>query len=294
VDLIKFGLLGAIVAGGIALALVWRRALGRTPPLPDVRAPRPAEVVVGFGTGFFDTLGIGSFAPTTALLKLFRMVPDELIPGTLNVGHAASVILQSLIFITSVEVAPALLASMILAAAVGAWFGAGVVSRLPTRAIQLVMGVALLVAGSVFACVNLGLLPGGGEALGLEGWRFWVANGASAVLGALMTAGIGMYAPTMIVLALLGMHPLAAFPIMMGACALLQSVAGVRFVARGRFSSGASLGLTLGDVPGVLIAAFAVRSLPLGYLRWLVVVVVAYAAFAMLRSVTARPAAPRP
>jgi uncharacterized membrane protein YfcA len=294
VDPIKTGLLTAIVLGGFALAVTWYRRLGASPPLPDVRRPRLAEVVVGFGTGFFDTLGIGSFAPTTALLKLFRMVPDELIPGTLNVGHAASVILQSLIFITAVAVSPLLLATMIVAAAVGAWFGAGIVSQLPTRAIQLVMGVALLVAGSVFACVNLGLLPGGGEALALDGWRFATASIASAVLGALMTAGIGMYAPTMIMLALLGMHPLAAFPIMMGACALLQSVAGVRFVARARFSSGASLGLTLGDVPGVLIAAFAVKSLPLEYLRWLVVVVVAYASLAMLRSVTASRTAPQP
>jgi uncharacterized membrane protein YfcA len=145
------------------------------------------------------------------------------------------------------------------------------------------MGTALVVAGTLFACVNLHLLPGGGEALALDGWRFVVAALAATVLGALMTVGIGMYAPTMIVVSLLGMHPLAAFPIMMGACALLQSVAGVRFIASARFSSGAALGLTIGDVPGVLIAAFAVKSLSLEYLRWLVVLVVAYAAFAMLR-----------
>jgi uncharacterized membrane protein YfcA len=268
--------------GGVVLCAAWYRA-ARARALADARAPRRSEVLVGFVTGFFDTLGIGSFAPTTALFKLFRMVPDELIPGTLNIGHAVSVILQSLIFITAVAISPALLASMVCGAAVGAWFGAGVVAHLPPRTLRLCMGTALLVAGTLFAGVNLHLLPGGGEALALGGWRFFAATGAAIVLGALMTVGIGMYAPTMIVLALLGMHPLAAFPIMMGACALLQSVAGVRFVASARFSSGAALGLTLGDVPGVLIAAFAVKSLPLEYLRWLVVVVVAYAAFAMLR-----------
>jgi uncharacterized membrane protein YfcA len=291
VDLIKFGLLATIVAAGIAMGIAWYRSRGTA---PDERAPRGGEILVGFGTEFFETLGIGSFAPTTAIFKLFAMVPDELIPGTLNVGHSAGVILQSLIFFTAVAVSPTLLAAMVLAAGVGAWFGAGVVARLPRRAIQLGMGTALLVAGTVFACVNLGLLPGGGEALSLGGWQFALAVGASAVLGALMTVGIGMYAPTMILLALLGVHPLAAFPIMMGACALLQPVAGVRFVRRARFSFGAALGLTLGGVVGVLIAAFLVKSLPLAWLRWLVVVVVLYAAIAMLRSVGRPGLSPRP
>ena len=280
-DLTRPALLATIVVAGLAAAIAWYR--GRA-SAPFVRAPRAAEVAVGFLTEFGDTLGIGSFAPTTALFKVFGMVPDELIPGTLIVGTMAGVILQSLIFITSVAVDPLLLAAMVLVAALGAWFGAGIVARLPRRGIQLGMGVALTVAGIVFACKNLELLPGGGEALGLEGWRFAVAIGASFVLGALMTVGIGMYAPTMIVVALLGMSPLAAFPIMMGACALLQPVAAFRFIARAKFSFGASLSLTAGGVVGVLLAAYVVKSLPLYVLRWLVVAVVLYAAFAMLRS----------
>jgi uncharacterized membrane protein YfcA len=292
-DLIKFALLAVILAAALVLGVTWfrhRRAV------PEARAPRPAEAAVGFVTEFFDTLGIGSFAPTTAAFKLLRMVPDELIPGTLNVGHAAGVVLQSLIFITAVAVSPALLVAMVLAATVGAWFGAGVVSRLSRHAIQLGMGLALLVAGAVFAAKNLGILADGGEALALDGWKFVVATVAALVLGALMTVGIGMYAPTMIVVALLGLHPLAAFPIMMGACALLQCVAGLRFISNARFATGPALGLTLGGVPAVLLAAFVVKQLPLTTLRWLVVGVVTYAALAMLRSfargeVSQRPAA---
>jgi uncharacterized membrane protein YfcA len=37
-------------------------------------------------------------------------------------------------------------------------------------------------------------------------------------------------------------------------------------------------------VIGVFVAAYIVKSLPLIALRWLVIVVIAYAAFAMLRS----------
>ncbi len=249
-----------------------------------VRWPTPVELVIGFVTDFFDTLGIGSFAPTTAIYKLRRIVPDELIPGTLNVGHTPSAIAEALIFVTAIVVDPLLLVTVVGSAAAGALLGAGVVARLPRRAIQAIMGVALIIAGIVFAAINLGALPGGGTAMSLGGWKFGFAVGINFVLGALMSAGIGMYAPCMITLALLGMHPLAAFPIMMGACALLQPVASLRFFQTGKFAWGPSLGLAFGGVIGVFIAAYIVKTLPLIALRWLVIGVIAYAAFAMLRS----------
>ncbi len=269
------GLAGAaFIIGGI-------RAARRSATL---RRPTPVELLIGFVTDFFDTLGIGSFAPTTAIYKLRRMVPDELIPGTLNVGHTPAVVAEALIFVTAIVVDPLLLAAVIGSAAVGAWLGAGVVAHLPRRAIQATMGAALLIAGTVFAAVNLGALPGGGTAMSLAGWKFGLAVGINFVLGALMSVGIGLYAPCMITLALLGMHPLAAFPIMMGACALLQPVAALRFFQTGKFAWGPTLGLAFAGVFGVLVAAYIVKSLPLMALRWVVIAVVAYAAFAMLRS----------
>ena len=87
---------------------------------------------------------------------------------------------------------------------------------------------------------------------------------------------------------LLGLHPLAAFPIMMGTCGIVQPVAGLRFIKSGRFAWGPSLGLVLGGVVGVLLAVYVVRQLPLRALRWVVIVVVTYAAVSMLRSAAAR------
>jgi uncharacterized membrane protein YfcA len=249
-----------------------------------VRAPKPLEIAAGFVVAFFDTLGIGSFAPTTAVFKLRRMVPDEMIPGTLNVGLTPPALVEAIIFVTAIIVEPALLVATVGSAAAGAWLGAGIVARMPRRGIQITMGIALLIAGSVFTAINLGALPGGGTAMGLEGWKFGLAVTVNFVLGALMSAGIGLYAPCMITLALLGMNPLAAFPIMMGSCALLQPVASLRFFQTGAFAWGASLGLASGGILGVLVAAYIVKSLPLTALRWLVIVVIAYAAFAMLRS----------
>ena len=266
---------------GVAFVLGAVRAARRSTTL---RWPTPVELLIGFITDFFDTMGIGSFAPTTAIYKLRRIVPDELIPGTLNVGHAPSAMTEALIFVTAIVVDPLLLITAIGSAAAGAWLGAGVVARLPRRAIQVIMGIALLIAGTVFACMNLGALPGGGTAMTLGGWKFGLAVGINFVLGALMSVGIGLYAPCMVTLALLGMHPLAAFPIMMGSCALLQPVASLRFFQSGRFAWGPSLGLVFGGVIGVLIAAYVVKNLPLIALRWLVIAVIAYAAFAMLRS----------
>lgn len=264
---------------------VWLRALRRDradggEPL----RPSGSELLVGFVTNFFDTLGIGSFAPTTAWYKLQGLVPDQRIPGTLNVGHTPPVIVQAFIFIAIVAVDPATLGLIIGAAVVGAWFGAGVVASWPRRRVQLVMGAALLVAAAFFLMQLAGAGPAGGEALGLSAARLGIALVGSLLLGALMEAGIGFYAPCMILISLLGMDPRAAFPIMMGACAFLMPVGSLRFVGRGSYARGAALGLAIGGLPAVLIAAFLVRALPLTALRWLVIAVVLYAALSMLRS----------
>jgi uncharacterized membrane protein YfcA len=274
-------LFGVLLLINVAFYLAWivcrKTYVGRKRPLMS-------EYAVGLVFAFFDTLGIGSFAPTTAVLKFQGKIVDELIPGTLNIGLNMAAMLETVIFVTVVVIDPVLLLATIGSAALGAWIGAGVVNRMPRPAIQLAMGAALLIAGCVFAATNLHLLPGGGVAYTLTGWRFAVAVGVNFVLGALMSVGIGLYAPCMIVVTLLGLHPLAAFPIMMGACGLVQPTAGLQFFRSGRFGFGTSIALTIGSIPGVLLAAFVVKQLPLVALRWLVVLVVVYAAVTMLRS----------
>jgi uncharacterized membrane protein YfcA len=276
----KWALLAALAGVNVLFLLAWLRS-GREHPRDR---PTAGDAAIGFVVCFFDALGIGSFAPTTALFKLRHRPADELIPGTLNIGLNATACIETAVFVTVVAVEPLLLLLMVASATAGAWLGAGTVSRLPRRSIQLFMGFALLLAGLFFAMTNLGWIPGGGVAMSLEGWRFAVAVAVNFVLGALMSVGIGAYAPCMVLLALLGLHPLGAFPIMMGTCGLVQPVAGLRFFRSGRFSRSVSIGLTLGGVLGVLIAIFIVRSLPVDKLRWLIMIVVLYAALSMLRS----------
>ena len=287
----KAALLIVLVAVNIAFVGGWVLA-ARRQRLRE--RPTAGDVLIGFITDFLDTLGIGSYAPTTALFKFRGRPADELIPGTLNVGHNAAAFLETLLFVTAVTVEPRLLICMIGSATAGAWLGAGVVSRLPRRTIQLFMGIALLVAAAFFAMRNLGAFPPGGEAFGLAGWRFGVAVGVNFLLGALMCIGIGNYAPSMILLALLGMHPLAAFPILRVSDGILQPVASLGFFKSGRFAHGPSLGLVLGGTVGVLVAFFIVKQLPLTYMRWLVIIVVSYASLTMLRSARLARTQPQP
>lgn len=247
-------------------------------------APSPMGIGIGFVTNFFDTLGIGSFAPTTALFKFFKLVPDERIPGTLNVGHTIPTFVQAFIFITAVEVDSTTLISMIAASTLGAWLGAGVVSNLPRQKVQVGMGVCLLVAAGLFLAKVLEIAPAAGVATGVVGTKLAIAVVGNFILGALMTLGIGLYGPCLILVSLLGMTPTAAFPIMMGSCAFLMPVASARFAKTGRFDLKAALGLMLGGAPAVLIAALIVKSMPLKYVMWLVIVVVTYTAITMLRS----------
>jgi uncharacterized membrane protein YfcA len=254
-------------------------------------APTVFQTAIGFVTAFFDTLGIGSFATTTAVYKLRNMVPVKLIPGTLNVGHTLPTIAQAFIYTQIIPVDRATLVMMIVAACLGSYLGAGIVARWPRRKIQIGMGLALLGAAVLMLMTQLQLFPGGGDTLNLVGLRLVIGLAGNFVLGILMTLGIGLYAPCMILVSLLGMNPTAAYPIMMGSCAFLMPTSSVKFVRARAYHAQAAVGLALGGFPAVLIAAFIVRSMPLSAVRWLVVIVVVYTALNMLATARARESA---
>jgi uncharacterized membrane protein YfcA len=242
------------------------------------------SIGIGFITDFFDTLGIGSFAVTTAILKGSKMSKDKVLPGTLNVSHSISMVLEAFIFMTAITVEPITLLSMIGASIVGAWLGAGIISKLPEKNIQTTMGIALFITAILMLLGQLDALPGGGNAVGLTGVKLFIGIIGNFILGALMTAGIGLYAPCMALVYFLGMSPAVAFPIMMGSCAFLGPVASVKFIKEGSYDRKVSFGIALGGAVGVLIAAFLVKSLPLNALKWLVIGVILYTAITMLKS----------
>lgn len=285
---LKLTLLVALGILSVAYIFRWLRNVRHDrkaePSSPESRLPSLLQAAIGFVTNFFDTLGIGSFATTTTVFKLLRMVRDEYIPGTLIAGLTLPSLAQAFIFMTVVKVDLTLLVLMISAMMLGGWIGAGVVARLPRRVIQVGMGSALLLAAASMLMSQFGLFPAGGTATGLPFARMCIAVVVYFLLGGLVTLGIGHYAPSLVLFSLLGMDPHAAFPIMAGAAAFTGLTAGIRVLDLRRYDLRAALGLTLGGIPGVLLAAFVVKSLPLNVLRWLVVVVIVYTAAMMLRT----------
>jgi uncharacterized membrane protein YfcA len=288
-------LLGALVLITLTYLIGWfviagrRRAAGGQAEAEPV-APRSADYAIGFVTNFFDTLGIGSFATSTAAYKSWKLVRDEQIPGTLNVGHTINAVIQALIFIVAVEVEFRTLVFMIGAACAGAWLGAGIVAGMSRRTVQLGMGSALLGA-SVIVLAQLFNLAPGGEALALSGALLAAGVVGNFILGALMTLGVGLYAPCMVLVSILGMNPAAAFPIMMGSCAFLMPVASLQFIRKGAYNLRAALGLALGGPLAVLLAVWLVTSLPTPMVRVLVLVVILYTSITMLRSAAQERAA---
>ena len=284
--LVALGALTAVFFGGWAKVVMAVRGEGGAAVVPvpatDVGAPSPLSIGVGAVTNFFDTLGIGSFATTTAMFRFFKMVPDRIIPGTLNVGHTLPTVVQAFFYISVIPVDVVTLISMIAAAVAGAWLGAGIVAKWSKRNVQVGMGGALMAAAIFFTMRNLGLFPAGSTAIGVSGALLVVAVAGNFLLGALMSLGIGLYAPCMILVSLLGMSETTAFPIMMGSCAFLMPVGSTKFIKERAYSLRVAMGLALGGIPGVIVAAKIVKSMNLTTVRWLVIVVVLYTAITML------------
>ncbi len=238
---------------------------------------------IGFVLCFFDTLGIGGFAPMTAIFKQFKLVNDRIIPGTLNAAMTIPIIVEALIFIKDVKVDLITLVSMLVAATLGAILGAGYVSKLNEKKVQLYMGIALIIVALIMLAGKLGVLPSGGDAVGLTGIKLIIAIVGNFILGALMTLGIGLYAPCMALVYALGLSPLVAFPIMMGSCAYLMPAATAKFIRAGAYHRGATLWGTIFGSIGVIVAAYLVKSLPISILTWIVIGVVLYTSLNLLK-----------
>jgi uncharacterized membrane protein YfcA len=294
--LIRTTLLIALVAMATFFVLRWNVAAAKQQRAHPHNRPSLVQLAIGFVTDFFDTLGIGSFATTTAAYKLLRVVPDERLVGTMLIGHSLPVVVQAFVFLVAVPVDPVVLVMLIAASVLGSWVGAGVAASLPRRPIQIFIASGLLAAAVFMVMTQLGLFPGAGMALTLPPAKLAIGLLANFMLGALLMMGIGSYAPSLILFSLLGMDPRAAFPIMMASGAMMAMVGALRFMQADRFETRAALGLTLGGIPAVLVAGLLVQSLPVMVLRWIVVVVVLYAAAMMVRSAATerqRSAAPR-
>ena len=248
------------------------------------RFPMFGLIGLGFITDFFDALGVGSFATTTTTLRMGRIVEDDDIPGTLNVGHAIPSLLEAILFLVTVPVNMVLLCTMVPAGGLGAWLGTGFVVRWPKPTIQRAMAISLLITAILISLRQCNVFQSDEAATSLGGLFLFIAIAANFMIGSLTSLGIGNYAPTMAVLYLLGLNPKAFFPIMAASAALILPTAAIRFWKSGRFDRRTAWGLTLGGVPGVLIAVYMVKEMPVYWLLWMVVVVLIYSSLSLYQS----------
>lgn len=233
------------------------------------------NIIVSLIANFFDTLGIGSYAIATSAWKFTKSVDDDLIPGALNVSFGIPICVEATIFIKKVQADSLTLILMIASAVVGAILGAKLVSKLDITKIREAMGVALILVAIVTLCKINAVGPFGiiGTARGLTGVKLLIGVVANFFLGILMNIGIGLYAPCMAVILLLGMSTDVAFPIMMGSCAYLCPASGFEFIKSGKYHRGAAIPMVISGSIGVLIAGLIVTSLPLTVLTYVVCVV---------------------
>ena len=267
-------------------ALLYAFVLLRTAIARRETKPNAEAIAVGAATNFFDTLGIGSFAPTLAWLKFRGRVADRCMPCTMIVAHTLPTMTQAAIFLVllGVLVDPVLLVGCVIALTLGGLVGAPLVVKAQIRVVQTVVGCALIVAAILYALANLDLMPVGGTAASLPVSLTVTAIAANFILGVLLNFGVGNYAPTLVMLSLMGMDPRLAFPIMAAGGGLMLAGTSVRHIKAGTADLRIAIGILIGGIPAVLVAAFIVKSMPIEWLRWLVIVVVLYAAGMMLRS----------
>ena len=239
------------------------------------------NAIIGFVVNFFDVLGIGAFAPQTALLKFTKQTDDSVLPGTLNVTNTIPVLIQAILFIKIIEVDALTLVLMLISAMMGAVVGANFISSLPVKKIRLIMAFALLVTLGFMVAGKMNWIQGGGDAIALSGYKLVIAVSVNFILGAMMTAGIGLYAPCMALVFMLGMSPKVAFPIMMGSCAFLMPLASVKFIKKAAYNRKATLAMTIPGSVAVLIAALWIKTLPLESLKIIVMFVILYTSIIM-------------
>ena len=252
-------------------------------------------LLIGFITNFFDTLGIGNFATIQAAFKLTKSSPDEVMPGTLNVGCALTVMFEFVLFLGLIEIAPLTLVTMIAGAILGSVIGARIVSKWSVKVVRLALGCALIFLAFMMACRLMSIGPFGviGTATALEGAKLIVSVIINFFLGALMTIGVGLYTPCIALCSAMGLNIKAAFPMMFGSCAFLMPSCGFEFIRSGRYDRAAAFYLTVSGFFGILLAFFVVKSLPLTVLTWIIIVVMLYTSFMFFRDALKKETVPQ-
>ncbi len=279
-------ILALIVLVNGAFTLVFTKDLIRNKSTVMQETGNPIALSISsFIIFFLSTFGISDFAISSSLYPKLKWVSTKKLPGTLNTQCVIPVAAMALIYISSINVGLATLVVAIVAQVIGAYVSPRFIVKLPARTIKIFVSIGLFVAAGLILMGKFGIMPSGGEATALVGFKLVLLGILSLIYGALNNIGIGSYALTMATVYSLGLNPGVAFPIMMGACTFSVPVGSMQFVKLDSYSRKITLFTSTLGVLGVLVAAFIVKSLDVANLQWVVVAVILYSAVTMLISV---------
>lgn len=277
--LISIVAINALFAFNFVRDLVANKEEAKNEPAPTIPL-----AISSFFMFFLSTFGISYFAISTVLYRKLNWVDDKRLPGTLNTQCVLPVAVMALAYISSIEIEVMTLALCILAQIIGAYIGPRFVVKLPADTIRKFVGTGLIIATIIIVANNLGVVPSGGVATSLRGWKLAVAIVALFVYGALNNIGIGSYALTMVTVHALGLNPAVAFPVMMGAATFSVPVGSMQFIKFKEYSRKITLFTSTVGVAGVLFAVTIVKNLDVSMLQWVVAIVLAYSGIDMLIS----------
>ena len=265
--LLALQILFGVLAAGTGIGLIFDIFKNR---MDDLRNATGKQWAAGFTVGiianFLDTLGCGSYAPSTFMYKLFNQMDDIDIPGTLNIGDTFPVIFEAFIFTASVDCDPMFLWIMYICAAVGSFGFATIVTKWPRNKIRYALGFIMIPLALIMLCKNTGVGP------------FGVVGTATG----LMDIGFGLYAPCMATCLLLGVDGQACFPVFMGSCACLMPACSIEFIKTHRYDVSHTIGNALGGCIGVFIAWKLVTNLPMFWLINLICVVLFWTSYTLI------------
>ncbi|AKX34500.1 hypothetical protein SLITO_v1c08850 [Spiroplasma litorale] len=255
--------------------------------------------LIGTVGSFTDTIGVGSFAVTVAMLNATDTVKDvKNLPGTLNIGLTIPNLFAGTLFVSAIEVELTTLISLIIATMLGAFCSAKVVGRVNKAFVAIFVAICLSIAGILMLLAQLNVIGdvSGSVALpnGLHNWKLLVGLIGFFIIGGLQSFGVGLYAPALAIISLLGMNIAAAFPIMTCAAGFALPTTAWTFHRDNNYNPKVSFGLTIGGVFGTVIAFFIVFVGIQGglnidmadftwYLKWFAIAVMYYAAFMLVK-----------
>ncbi len=232
---------------------------------------------------FFSTFGVSDFAICSVIYPKLKWVKIKKLPGTVNASSLIPTAVMALIYMSSVNVDIKTLTICIIAQVLGGYLGPEIVVKLDEELIKKLIGIGLLVVSFVILLGQINIVPINGVSTELTGIKLVIGAFCLFIFGALNNIGIGSFSLTMVTMYLLGMNPIAAFPIMMGATTFSVGVGSMQFIRLNEYNRKITLYSSTFGIIGVVIAAYIVKSLDTYYIKWIVMFVLLIAAYTMLK-----------